>query len=1288
MQGARARTLYQGSNGYELTIDVDNPIGTGGEGAIYSLGELTALVAKVYHRADDVEGAKLRLMADNPPDMPPAPGGHISIAWPQDTLHSSLPATIDNTVGYLMLRVDSERTVNQSYNPASRKRNFPHFTSWHHCAVAINLARAVNAIHAHNYVIGDINESNILVHDDGLVTLIDTDSFQVQDQRDGTIYRSPVGKPEYTSPELQGQRFDAQDRDQYHDRFGLGVIIYQLLMEGRHPHAGKYTGQGDPPTIESRIRDGFFLHAQSRSVPLVDGPGFMRWDSLDESIRDLFRLCFDTGHDRRTGRPTPEMWEEAITQVADSLSVCTDNPHHRYFGHNSSCPWCERRDLLHGEDPFPVAPGPEPVHMGGAVTPHQQLQPVPRPVQQQQSTPETPPNQEGRRRWLPILGTSLILGSPIIVGLYLALPLVLSLFQDDPPELPPPVAIVPTPTATPPPTVRPPQLPATPLPPLAVQPSYTHTPTPTRTPVRPTPRPSTGGETSSGGTPTIAGQRVVVGPDLTLDARSFGWEPNEHSVGDTVTFRIDVVNEGGESESSTLTYSIYSVGMAQSLITEGEVEVPAIPTHERAEVTFEWVPDVGYYTFQFEVDPTGEVDESNETNNALIDDSNTLYPGPLLADLVVKSIDWSPDVPTMGEQLTFTVTLENIGPGSSAPSKVQLYMEDDLYGEGGLTAVPSGESEVVIFDWIAEVGTTTLRVVADSGHEIPEAEENNNEHTIHYDSTAFVDLVVEEVNWTPASPSVGDEIAFAVVVGNMGNLGSGGFAVELSGVQRDGVEFPTEVELADIPPGGSAAASFMWRVVPGEFTLIARADAQGAIQESDEDNNSVEVPYGATALADLVVTSIGWEPDRPAIDEEVTVAVTVHNQGVGNALSSDVRLFADDTGHGEAVSLSALSAGDSTTVSFPWTAQIGLHTFSASVDDSGSVHESDETNNASDKFEYDDTRTPDLVVSSIDWRPENPSVGDTVTFRVEIENLGDATARQFRVSFRDKTSVWAPMEREVSSELRPDRKTTVTFEWPADSNPHEFAAVADSQGEVTETDEDNNEHAVEYNATVAADLTVSRISTSPRNPSVDEDTTIRVTIRNEGMGSARSFILSLTIEGPDGYVDQSNRRVEEIAAGESGTEEFDWHARPGSHQFNARVDARGVITETDESNNELTEEFVTALADLTPTDVVVSNLSPLAGDLVRVEVRVENDGRGNSGRFSVRLYVDGANEPHENERVSSLGSSEAVYVDFTWQAVEGCHKLRVVVDEDDDVPEEDESNNRSKELEICSESSQ
>ena len=824
------------------------------------------------------------------------------------------------------------------------------------------------------------------------------------------------------------------------------------------------------------------------------------------------------------------------------------------------------------------------------------------------------------------------------------------------------------PTLVPTPTLAPVQISATPQPEPTQAPLAAAQLAPMAIPTRP---------------PTPTHMPILLKPDLSLDTRSFDWEPRDHSIGDVVTFTIKVVNAGGPAGPSSLAHSIFSVGLDTNMVSHGVVDVPAMQAHESVEVSFEWLPGVGNHVFEFEVDPEDQVDESNETDNLVTSDSAVLYPGPLLADLVVESIDWSPDVPAMGESVTFHVTISNKGEGRAGASMVELYVDNDLLAEAELLSTLSGESKTVSFRSDARIGVYPLRALADSGQAVSETDEGNNKLVKAYQATTFVDLVVEEVRWEPSNPSVGDEVTLTVTIMNQGTLDAGESMVGLSIFPLDGAASSSKAQVPDIPAGQVATATFHWQAQPGDFTLRAYADIHGMVVESDEDNNAREEPYGATLLADLIVTAISWEPARPALGEEVTIIVHLENRGDGSSLPTDVTLYVNDSEHGEPVALPELSSMDSHTVSFVWTAEMGRHVFRAQVDRGQRVVETDETNNGSETFEYDGTRVADLRVRSVDWQPESPSVGDTVTFRITIKNRGDAPARDFHVSFRDTSSVWPAMEKVVSGEISAGRATTVSFEWPADVDTHLFVVVADSRAEVTESNEDNNDRTVDYAATVAADLVFTRIVSTPRSPSIDEDTTIKATIKNEGPGRAGAFTVTLNISGSDGVLDKVNRRVDGLATGASKTLEFPWKARAGTHTFTAAADSRGVIAETDESNNALERTVVTSLADLTVTKVQFDSLNPSTGDDVGVGVRIENVGRGNSGRFTVRLYVVGEDEPQEGVRIRSLERDTSASVKFTWRAAEGCHELFVIVDANDNVPEINEGNNRSREFEVC-----
>jgi DNA-binding helix-hairpin-helix protein with protein kinase domain len=328
-------------------IFLKSPIGSGGEANIYTVRIRPELVAKVYKKPHGDYARKLAFMIANPPVDPLASSGRVSIAWATE-----LVTDLGLVVGFLMPKLDTSKAkpIFQYYNPSERRKESPTFSYVSLMRTARNLARAVRSVHSRGYVIGDVNESNVLVADDAIVTLVDTDSFQVNDGT--TVYRCTVGKPEYTPPELQGMSFRDVDRSVEHDLFGLGVLIYQLLMEGTHPFGGVFSGQGEAPELKDRIKTGHFPHGRRR-VPYKPMP-HISFQMLPVALQELFLLCFEVGHGNPAARPTAEVWSKALGVAEDGLVTCGVNGQHHYSGHLGVCPWCERAVKLRGRDPFPA----------------------------------------------------------------------------------------------------------------------------------------------------------------------------------------------------------------------------------------------------------------------------------------------------------------------------------------------------------------------------------------------------------------------------------------------------------------------------------------------------------------------------------------------------------------------------------------------------------------------------------------------------------------------------------------------------------------------------------------------------------------------------------------------------------------------------------------------------------------------------------------------------------------------------------------------------------------------
>lgn len=341
--------LHLETTGETIEVGEADQLAAGGEARIFiHPGDLTQVI-KVWHKPSADRARKVQAMLANPPADPMAAQGHVAIAWPTGLVRLAGPTI----VGFVMPRVQGVRPVIDYFNPKTRLQHSPLFNWFYLHRTARNLATAMRALHERGYVLGDLNECNILASETALVTMVDTDSFQVWDAAQGVLYRCRVGRPEFTPPELQGKSFAQINREPVHDHFGLGILIFQLLMEGTHPFAGVYRGAGEPPPLPARIAAGHFPHGGDPRVPYTAMPAAPRFEWLHPVLQNLFCRCFRDGHLQPALRPDPLSWQFGLEEAELNLVSCHDNQQHIFSNHLSACPWCERAAQLAGRDPFP-----------------------------------------------------------------------------------------------------------------------------------------------------------------------------------------------------------------------------------------------------------------------------------------------------------------------------------------------------------------------------------------------------------------------------------------------------------------------------------------------------------------------------------------------------------------------------------------------------------------------------------------------------------------------------------------------------------------------------------------------------------------------------------------------------------------------------------------------------------------------------------------------------------------------------------------------------------------------
>ncbi|MCB1658726.1 MAG: hypothetical protein KDI39_10915, partial [Pseudomonadales bacterium] len=274
-------TLYL-SNQQPLTLS--KQLGAGGEGTVYALPNNPDAVAKVYHQPPKVrKQAKLTAMALGCD----AELEKIAL-WPKELVYDAH----QQVLGFLMPRLPaSSLAIHHLYNPSQRKKDFPQADYAFLVHAARNLAAAFEVLHRHGHCIGDVNQGNVVIAPDATVKLIDCDSFQIQTEQ--SVFVCEVGVAHFTPPELHGQPFDQVTKTPAHDNFGLAILIFHLLMMGRHPFAGVYLGEGEM-TIEKAITEFRYAYSQqSHQTHMRPPPKAPSIDWLPQDIKQLFEEAFD-----------------------------------------------------------------------------------------------------------------------------------------------------------------------------------------------------------------------------------------------------------------------------------------------------------------------------------------------------------------------------------------------------------------------------------------------------------------------------------------------------------------------------------------------------------------------------------------------------------------------------------------------------------------------------------------------------------------------------------------------------------------------------------------------------------------------------------------------------------------------------------------------------------------------------------------------------------------------------------------------------------------------------------
>lgn len=255
-------------------------------------------------------------------------------------------------------------------------------------------------------------------------------------------------------------------------------------------------------------------------------------------------------------------------------------------------------------------------------------------------------------------------------------------------------------------------------------------------------------------------------------------------------------------------------------------------------------------------DDTQNVDESDESNNCAAAPTTLLVTSPDLATVAVSD---PPATASPGSTFSVTDTVQNTSLVTIGYTTTRYYLSADGVKSDDDRMVSAVRTVLTLAPGAASTGTRTITIPADTPpgtyrvlacaddtFKIEEGDEANNcLASAGSLSVALPDLVVISLNDPPPTAAPGGVFTATDTVQNIGAAETDGWSTVRYYLSTDTIFDAGDLQLtasrsiSSIAPGATSTGNRTLRMPSsgGTFYVIACADANGAINESDEGNN-------------------------------------------------------------------------------------------------------------------------------------------------------------------------------------------------------------------------------------------------------------------------------------------------------------------------------------------------------------------------------------------------------------------------------------------------------------------
>jgi uncharacterized repeat protein (TIGR01451 family) len=631
--------------------------------------------------------------------------------------------------------------------------------------------------------------------------------------------------------------------------------------------------------------------------------------------------------------------------------------------------------------------------------------------------------------------------------------------------------------------------------------------------------------------------------DLAIGKTVSNARPN---VGDTITFTVTLTNSGPGAATHVTVSDLLPTGLQF---------VSATPSvgfydHVSGAWTVGTLTTTTAQTLQIEakvISPNAQTNTASVSHSDQFDpnpgnNTGTVTETPQQADLAVNKTV-SNSTPNVGDTITFTVTLADLGPDAATNVTVQDLLPVGLtllssnasrgtYNAGVWTVGSIDPSAAQTLTLTARVDSsnsqTNTATVSHSDQFDPNTANNSASAT---ETPQQADLVVTKSVSDP-TPNVGDTITFTVALSNTGP--DAATNVSVTDLLPPGLGF-----VATTPSlGNYNSITGLWTVGTMGSSAMATLQIQARVVSSSAQTNTATVSHSdqfdpnpgnntGTATetpeqADLFMSKSVSNP-TPNVGDTVTFTVTVNNHGpdaatnvvVNDLLPAGLQFVSATPSQGPYNATTGVWAVGTVVANVPQTLQIqALVLGPAAQTNVAMVGHSDQFDPNPDNNTGTATETPaqaDLLMSKSVSNP-TPNVGDTITFTVTLTNKGPDTATGVTVldalpagltfltatpsqgSYSSLTGLWTVGT--VATTTMP----TLHIQARVDS-PNRLTNVATiSNADQFDPDTTNNS-ASAVETPQAADLAITKQVSNP-HPNPGDTITFTVTLTNHGPANA------------------------------------------------------------------------------------------------------------------------------------------------------------------------------------------